>query len=79
MKMFSLVNDQGTAAYETSLCENCMSEKDNQLYAREMAGQSILDDVDPESDFVDCSGNEVILCIICGYEPPTSIGKPFVV
>lgn len=62
--MKCLVTDQGTAAAETGLCEKCYRDSANQGYAREMASQS--DDVDPNSDFVDCSGNDAVECCICG-------------
>ena len=61
--MKCLVNDQGTAAAETGLCEKCYDTPSNQSYAREMASQS--DDVDPDGDFVDCSENDAVGCCIC--------------
>ena len=62
--MKCLVSDQGTAAGETGLCEVCYKDTANQGYAREMASQS--DDVDPKSNFIDCSGNDAMECCICG-------------
>ena len=62
--MKSLLTDQGTAAAETALCKNCYPDEANQGYAREMASQA--DDIDPESNFVDCTGNDALECIICG-------------
>ncbi len=61
--MKCLVTDQGTAAYETGLCNNCYLASANQCYAREMASQS--DDIDPKSKFVDCSENDAVSCCIC--------------
>ena len=61
--MKCLRTDQGTAAHETGLCDNCYPAHANQCYAREMASQS--DDVDPESEFVDCSENDAVSYCIC--------------
>ncbi len=58
-----LVTNQGTAAAETGLCNKCYELPENQAYAREMAAQS--DDVDPNSDFVDCDFNDAVECCIC--------------
>jgi hypothetical protein len=63
-KMFALVTDQETAAAETALCGDCFQQPENQGYAREQASQS--DDVDPNSDFQDCSQNDALECCICG-------------
>lgn len=66
IKMKCLVSDQGTGTHETALCENCYKDEANQLYARNMACNA--DDIDPESDFVDCSGNDALDCVICGID-----------
>lgn len=70
MKMHALVSDQGTAAIEAALCENCFKEEANKKYAREMASQS--DDVNPEGNFVDCSENDALKCCVCDEGSPTS-------
>jgi hypothetical protein len=62
--MKCLVTDQGTAAAETFLCEECFKLEENLCYAREMASQA--DDIDPQSTFVDCSENDAAGCCICG-------------
>ena len=61
--MKCLITDQGTAADETGLCEVCYTNHANQSYAREMASRT--DDVDPGSEFIDCSENDAIECCIC--------------
>ena len=65
--MKALVTEQNTATHETGLCECCYKLSENRGYAREMASRT--DDIDPTSNFVDCTGNDTIQCIICGkYE-----------
>lgn len=62
--MKALVTDQGTAAQEAALCDECFKDEANQAYAREQASQS--DDVNADSEFVDCTGNDALSCCICG-------------
>ena len=62
--MKALVTEQGTATQETALCDLCYPKPENQGYAREMASRT--DDINPESKFVDCSGNDALECCICG-------------
>ena len=62
--MKTLVTNQGTATPETTLCEVCYKQLENQTYAREMASQA--DDINPNSEFVDCTGNDAVECCICG-------------
>lgn len=62
--MKTLVTDQGTATIETGLCTTCYPDAKNQAYAREMASRT--DDINPDSNFIDCSQNEDINCCICG-------------
>lgn len=64
--MKALCTEQGIAAGETFLCNECYLDEANQAYAREMASQS--DDVNPNSDFVDCSENHASNCCICGRD-----------
>lgn len=68
--MKTLLTDQGTAAGETFLCGTCFYGPDgllNQAYAREQA--ALTDDVEPDSLFEDCTGNNAAPCCICGvYE-----------
>ena len=64
--MKCLVTDQGTDAVETGLCSECYKDAGNQAYSREMASRS--DDINPNSDFVDCSGNYAVECCICGED-----------
>ena len=61
--MKCLITNQGTAADETGLCDSCFVWQFNKQYAREMASR--CDDIDPESEFVDCSENDAISCCIC--------------
>ena len=67
--MKALLTEDGVVAGETFLCGTCFYGPDgaqNQAYAREQASQS--DDVNPESNFEDCTGH-VAPCCICGvYE-----------
>ena len=60
--MKCLVTNQGTAAAETGICNVCFEDKANRAYIREMASQA--DDIDPNSDFIDCSENDVVGCQI---------------
>ena len=64
--MKALLSDQETASHETALCEVCFAAIENRAYAREQASQS--GDVDPESPFVDCSGNSALNCCICNSD-----------
>ncbi len=61
--MRALLTNQGTAADETGLCYSCYPDEKNQKYAREMASR--CDDIDPNSEFVDCTENDAIGCCIC--------------
>lgn len=67
--MKALLTDQGTAAGETFLCGTCFYGPDglsNQAYARKQAHSY---DVNPDSEFEDCTGNEAASCCVCGvYE-----------
>ena len=64
--MRTLLTEQGTATPETALCETCYPNNANQGYAREMASRT--DDINPKSDFTDCSENEAVQCCICGKD-----------
>lgn len=69
IKMFAFTttgDENGTAAKEAALCESCKAEPENVAYCREMASQA--DDLDAESDMVDCSGNPELNCCICNSD-----------
>lgn len=57
--IFAFVTEQGTAAPETALCVIHLEAHANE--AREAADK----DVDT-SRFIDCTGNELVSCIVCG-------------
>ena len=62
-RLFAFVNEQGTAAGETALCEDCKEDKKN---IKTALGQANLD-VDIGKGLVDCSLNDAICCITCGF------------
>jgi hypothetical protein len=60
-KIVAMVTDQGTAAAETAICEDCASP------ARVLERlDACLSDVDRRRGFVDVSENEAIQCRYCG-------------
>lgn len=65
-KMYALVSDQGTAAAETALCEDCFEDDENKDYARKQAS-TVLKDIPDLETFHDCTGNDVLSCCICGH------------
>lgn len=69
MKMYALLSDQGTAAIETALCERCMGDPKMSKQARQQAEQSSLNDVPPDAPFRDCTENDALQCIGCGWAP----------
>jgi hypothetical protein len=67
MKLFCLVNDQGTAAAETVLCQNHFCEP----YKSQVRTSETLRDVIPDS-WTECTDNEACTCTVCGViGPPT--------
>tara|TARA_B100001778_G_scaffold334952_2_gene349493 strand:- start:16017 stop:16244 length:228 start_codon:yes stop_codon:yes gene_type:complete len=67
MHAFTTTGDEnGTAATEAAICEDCMKDPANVAYCREQASQA--DDLDPESDLVDCSENDALRCCICSTD-----------
>lgn len=66
-KMYALVTTQGTACYETALCERCVVYPINKDQAR---GQILsVGDITDKETFVDCGHNVALSCIICGFAP----------
>ncbi|MGA2259416.1 MAG: hypothetical protein ABSG53_32480 [Thermoguttaceae bacterium] len=59
-----MLSDQGTAASETALCEECYSDE-NREYASNMRSP-ILNDIPEPTAFRDCSGNDALYCCVCG-------------
>lgn len=69
IKMFAFTttgDENGTAAKEAALCESCKNDPQNVAYCQEMASQS--DDLNPESNMVDCSDNHELNCCICNSD-----------
>jgi hypothetical protein len=68
--MRALLTLDRVAAVETFLCGTCFYGPYglvNQGYAREQA--ALTNDVDPDSPFEDCTGDNAAPCCICGiYE-----------
>lgn len=64
--MKCIPTSQGTGNSETALCNMCFSVHANQMQARANAANAILEDIDPEAMFEDCSYNDVVQCCICG-------------
>jgi hypothetical protein len=62
MKMYALLDTQGTACAETALCEECKSDRK----LREKIKRQASDDVVIADGFVDCTGNEMLTCQNCG-------------
>ena len=60
-RMYAMVTDQSTAASETALCERCATEPLLQAVA-----SFAESDVVKGRGFVDCSGNEALVCVCCG-------------
>jgi len=63
--MYALVTDQDTAMSETALCASCYADPNNQGYAEEQ-GMS-CDDWNREG-WRDASGNEALVCVVCGVD-----------
>lgn len=77
-KLKCIPSDQGTATYETTLCEVCFAEEENQSYARDCASNA--DDIDSEAEFIDCSENEGgfndhYQCVNCGSSVKNDDGE----
>lgn len=66
MKFFSLLNNQGTAATETMMCEPCHDDGNKRVIVVNQAHV----DVTLEKGFVDISSNDVACCVICGAAHP---------
>jgi len=63
LKMFALVNDQGTACSETALCEKHLTDENKAMVLRQLYG---LDDIADKQTWHDCSGNDGLYCNDCG-------------
>lgn len=67
--IYALLTNQGTAASETALCSE--HEKDEACrFAAFGAAQPVGDGPDDFAEdvyFVDCTGNDQLACIVCGY------------
>ena len=63
--MYALITEQGTAAAESALCNECYSNLENKQYASDQASHS--GDVIPGS-WQDVTGNEALSCVICGKD-----------
>jgi hypothetical protein len=59
MKMLALVTNQGTAASETALCEQCF---ENDAAVLRIGTPKDV----PVRQWVDCTGNEYLSCNSCG-------------
>jgi len=60
-KILALTSTQGTAMAETAICDNHWSKS----YTEIRRGAEFIKDWD-KLDFVDCSGNPELQCILCG-------------
>lgn len=59
--MHAMVTQQGTAASETALCDDCFTTS-----AAFDAERRADDDVDKQRGFIDCAGNDALVCTSCG-------------
>lgn len=64
MRIFARVSEQGTAMWETALCERHLAGDDKQhaqpVYADAADGKV-------SDDWQDCTGSEALCCQVCGY------------
>lgn len=60
---FALVTYEGTAASETCLCGNHMSESN----IKEVRAK-VLGDIDLGAGFQEVTDNDFIACIVCGHQ-----------
>lgn len=62
---YCIPTDQGTGTPETCLCVSCRRDPENVINAFRAA--RMMGDLDPKrADFVDCSDNEALSCVVCG-------------
>lgn len=61
-RLYCIPTNQGTGTPETCLCEEHFD--GNQEYARKQAQKTT--DIDPTAPFVECTGNDALVCCICG-------------
>ena len=60
--IYALVTDQGTATPETALCSAHMTPE----HMRAMQEQASESDIDFERGFVEATGNDELVCNVCG-------------
>jgi hypothetical protein len=60
--LFALTTDQGTAMPETALCS-----AHNDEPGRVLAVDAAASDWDGEPSWQDCTQNQELSCIVCGY------------
>ncbi len=65
--MYCIPTDRSTGNSDTALCNTCFMIHANQMQAR--ANAAMVNDINSEDVFVDCSGNEAVQCCICGAKP----------
>lgn len=63
-RMYAYVTDSGTAISETALCE---VHRHTHEHIAPMPPDAMID----RFGFVDCTGNDLLSCIVCGYSVNT--------
>lgn len=65
-KMFALLDNQGSAMALSALCEKCVAN----MHFKAVAEAAVANDPtqDSDGDFVDCTGNDELSCMSCGYQ-----------
>lgn len=58
---YALVSNQGTACYETGICEFCFGDDEQGYILASASG-----DVNVAAGFVNVTGNDAIYCTVCG-------------